>query len=182
MEDPWDVGEGQPLSFYGHCLLVAHEHMWGPTVSHPNVRYNRVWSGLQHGIETTVWATQVESHSEGRMGEKEVVHLGGVPNTYEEEAELPFLVQLGSFSFVPTIHNKSLDSGKQPSGPSSGRFHLQCIGWDHGPLQEDYNPCVPGAPLTWASGMCNCTGSHGLAWAFFPGIWTVPATACNCKD
>ncbi len=41
----------------------------------------------------TVWATLEGSHSEGHMGEKEVVHPEGVPNTNEEEVGLPFLVQ-----------------------------------------------------------------------------------------
>ncbi len=92
MEDPWDVGEEQLLSFYSHYLAVAHEHMWRPTVSHPNVHCDQARSDLQHSVETTVWATLEGSHSEWHMGEKGVVHLEGVPNT-NKEVGLPSLVQ-----------------------------------------------------------------------------------------
>ncbi len=53
-EDLWGVGEEQPLSFYGHCLGVAHAHMWQPTISHPSVHCNQARSDLQHGVGTMV--------------------------------------------------------------------------------------------------------------------------------
>ncbi len=53
-EDPWGVGEEQPLSFYSHCSGVVHVHMWQPTISHPSAHYGQAKSDLQHGIGTMV--------------------------------------------------------------------------------------------------------------------------------
>ena len=107
MEGLWDEGEERPLSSYGHCSGIVHGHMWRPTVSHPNVRYGRAGFDLQHDAEMVVLATLGVSNNEWHTGEKGVVHLGDVLSTNEGATGLPFAVQLGSFSFTPTVHNNS---------------------------------------------------------------------------